>query len=176
MLKWLEWLEWTRLGLWWRGLQISLKWSRLGRWWSEYKLRHLKLGRVKQRTKDRHDDFEIVGISWNVNWMTHLYLAVIIRDYLRFFIKNTPTFPMRLVEDCEAFERTTGEERSRMGDKYMKRWQDDVNSVADEFDELIKHINCTSDDPKEDYSQKKERELAKKAFSDLAEIYDELWW
>ena len=27
---------------------------------------------------------------WDIHWMSNVYIAAIIRDYLRFFIKNTP--------------------------------------------------------------------------------------
>ena len=52
-----------------------------------------------------------------------------------------------------------------------------MNSVADEFDELIKMM--LMDDPEiGDYQEfnKRQKALEKKAFSDLAEIFDDLSW
>ena len=58
-----------------------------------------------------------------------------------------------------------------------KKWKDLVNYVADEFDELIKMM--LMDDPEiGDYQEfnKTQKALEKKAFSDLAEIFDDLRW
>ena len=52
-----------------------------------------------------------------------------------------------------------------------------VNAVADEFDEVVQMMlvdNFEIDDHIE--FNKKEKALQNKAFSDLAEIFDELWW
>ena len=47
-----------------------------------------------------------------------------------------------------------------------------VNSVADEFDELAKNVcNCDYD-----FDLPKHREMTKKAFADLAFIFDDLEW
>ena len=143
--------------------------TKLGWWLHDYKLRHLRLGRVKQHKKDDYRDFGIVGISWNVHWMTDLYLAVIIRDYLRFFIKNTPAIGNTVIDDPEFFTRPYSEEDQKKSDEYWRRWKDMVNNVADEFDELVKMI-------REDEQIDDQRKLQKKAFADLAEIFDELNW
>ena len=140
----------------------------------DYKLRHLKLGKVKQHKKDSHSDFEIVNISWDVHWMTNLYLAVIIRDYLRFFIKNTPAIGNTVFEgDYSKMYHMTDEDN----EMYSKKWHDLVNNTADEFDELVKLMReeDSSVDNWQAY-QKKEKELIKKAFADLAYIFDELTW
>jgi hypothetical protein len=62
-------------------------------------------------------------------------------------------------------------------DMYSKKWHDLVNNTADEFDDLVKHIRVddSSVDDGQAY-QKKEKELIKKAFADLAYIFDELNW
>ena len=138
-----------------------------------YKLRHLKLGKVKQHKKGSYTDFEIVNISWDVHWMTDLYLAVIIRDYLRFFIKNTPAIGNTVFEgDYSKMQDLTDEENAM----YSKKWHDLVNNTADEFDELAKLMR--EDDSGDDWQalNKKEKELIRKAFADLAYIFDELNW
>lgn len=59
---------------------------------------------------------------------------------------------------------------------YSKKWHDLVNSTADEFDELAKLMR--EDGSGDDWQayRKKEKELIKKAFADLAYIFDELNW
>ena len=136
--------------------------------WRNYKLRHLRLGKVKMLDKTNNLNFKIVDIDWDVHWQTDLYLTVIIRDYLRFFIKNTPAIGNNVIENkypsCVDI------------DSDWKKWQRLVNSVADEFDELLKiYMKIdTADDASELY--KKVKELTKKAFLDLAYIYDDLNW
>ena len=139
----------------------------------DYKLRHLKLGKVKQHKKGSYTDFEIVNISWNVHWMTDLYLAVIIRDYLRFFIKNTPAIGNTVFEgDYSKMYNMSIEE----SDMYSKKWHDLVNNTADEFDELAKFMREDGSDDDWQAYRKKEKELIRKAFADLAYIFDELNW
>ena len=57
------------------------------------------LGKVKNLDKDNFARFRIEKISWDVHWQTNLYLAVIIRDYLRFFIKNTLAIGNCVIDD-----------------------------------------------------------------------------
>ncbi len=140
----------------------------------EYKLRHLSLGRVKNLDKKMPQVFRIEKISWDVHWQTNLYLAVIIRDYLRFFIKNTLAIGDCVIDDHEAVKYGMDDEQM---DYYWGKWKDMVNSVADEFDELIKMMltkNSEIKDTEEHF--KKERDLEKKAFSELAFIFDDLMW
>ena len=163
-----------------KGLSSDVLWHVRHPFWrikdaiKDYKLRHLKLGKVKQHKKGSYNDFEIVNISWNIHWMTNLYLAVIIREYLRFFIKNTPAIGNTVFDgDYEKVQSMSAEET----DMYAKKWHDLVNSVADEFDEIVK-LMITDEEPAEGYLErsKKEKELHRKAFADLAYIFDELFW
>lgn len=147
----------------------------------DYKLRHLRIGRVKNLDKERVNVFCIEKISWDVHWQTDLYLAVIIRDYLRFFIKNT-----RAIGNCVIDDPSFLNEPNYVGDDdlskekeefYAKKWEELVNSVADEFDELVKMIIMDGFEI-EDYREfeKKRKALEQKAFSDLTEIFDDLMW
>ena len=155
---------------------------------SDYKLRHLSLGKVKNLDKDNFARFRIEKISWDVHWQTDLYLAVIIRDYLRFFIKNTMAIgncviddPGFLTEPYYVGDDNLSKEKNAMqqekADFYAKKWNELVNSVADEFDELVKMIIMDGFEI-EDYRkiEKKRKALEQKAFSDLAEIFDDLMW
>ena len=136
--------------------------------WRNYKLRHLHIGKVKMLDKNNNINFEIVGIDWDIHWMTNIYLTVIIRDYLRFFIKNTPAIGNCVIEDKDPL--------FVVNDSDWKKWQKLVNSVADEFDELLKiYMEIeTADDSSE--LDEKAKELTHKAFLDLADIYDDLNW
>ena len=134
----------------------------------DYKLRHLKIGTVKNLNKEKFTDFKIEKIDWDVHWMTNLYLAVIIRDYLRFFIEKTPAIGNCVYEHFPSIEEDTLELR----DKKSEEWKTLVNSVADEFDELAKNV-CNLD---YDFDLSKHKEMTKKAFADLAFIFDDLEW
>ena len=140
----------------------------------DYKLRHLKIGRVKNLDKKDYSKFCIEKISWDVHWQTALYLAVIIRDYLRGFIEHTPVIGNCVIDDYDEVKYGMDEEQS---DYYWEKWKSLVNAVADEFDELIKMM-LTGIDEIDDHIEfeKKENALEKKAFSDLADIFGELWW
>lgn len=155
---------------------------------SDYKLRHLSLGKVKNLDKDNFARFCIEKISWDVHWQTDLYLAVIIRDYLRFFIKNTMAIGNCVIDDPgfltepyyvgdDEYSKRKNAENEEKSEYYFQKWKDLVNSVADEFDELIKMM--LMDYPERgDYQEfnKRQKALEKKAFSDLAEIFDDLSW
>ena len=155
---------------------------------SDYKLRHLSLGKVKNLDKDNFARFRIEKISWDVHWQTDLYLAVIIRDYLRFFIKNTMAIGNCVIDDPsflnepnyvgdDEYSKRKNAEHEEKSEYYFQKWKDLVNSVADEFDELIKMM-LMDDTEIGDYQEfnKKQKALEKKAFSDLAEIFDDLSW
>ncbi len=137
--------------------------------YKDYKLRHLQLGKIKMLDKEYNNNFEIVDIDWEISWKTNIYLTVIIRDYLRHFINNAPIIGNCVIEDKSPLYQATEED--------LKRWNNFVNSVADEFDELIclhNEIDTSKDDITE--LHEKEKQLTQKAFSDLAFIYDDLWW
>ncbi len=104
----------------------------------DYKLRHLCIGRVKNLDKKDFSVFWIEKISWDVHWQTGLYLAVIIRDYLRLFIKYTPAIANCVIEDKDRKEIRYGLDDEKCA-YYSRKWENLVNSVADEFDELIKN-------------------------------------
>ena len=135
--------------------------------WKNYKLRHLGIGKVKWGNKNDPYDFKIVNIDWDVHWQTYLYLTVIIRDYLRFFINNTLTIGSCVVKNDSVLDED---------DDAWDEWKRLVNSVADEFDELLRlsrEIDKAENIPE---FLKQERVLWKKAFSDLAFIYPDLFW
>lgn len=124
---------------------------------SDIRLRHLSLGKLKNLDKERPGAFRIEGISWEVSWSTNYYLAVIIRDYLRFFIKNSLTIGYCVIDD--EFET-------------ILYYDED-----DEFDELVKmmHKDIIEIDDYQEFN-KKQKALEKKAFYDLSEIFNDLFW
>ena len=109
----------------------------------DYKLRHLSLGKVKNLDKKDFNLFRIEKISWDVHWQTNLYLAVIIRDYLRFFIKNTLAIGNCVIDDPESFlnephyvgddevSKKKNAEHEEKSEYYARKWEDLVNSVTD---------------------------------------------
>lgn len=142
----------------------------------DYKLRHLKPGKVKNLDKHNFTEFRIDKISWDVSWQTSLYLAVIIRDYLRFFNKHTLAIGNCVVEDMQAFMYGTEEEQNRLNDEYSEKWHDLLESVADEFDELAEYYKDDNEDLDWKVREEKRSALTKKAFADLAFIFDDLTW
>ena len=142
--------------------------------WKNYKLRHLCIGKVKMMDKNNNDNFKIEKISWDIHWQTYLYLTVIIRDYLRFFINNTPA-----IGNCVIKKEDRENILYRATEDDWNKWKALVNSVADEFDEIIRLTEEV--DTSRDISERKaldeaRKALIKRAFSDLAYIYDDLWW
>lgn len=140
------------------------------------KLRHLKIGKVKNLDKKNFTEFKIVKISWDVHWQMSLYIAVIIRDYLKFFNKHTPAIGNCVVEDMNALMYGPEDERKRLNDDYSKKWHELLESVADEFDELAKFYKDDYEDLDWKVREEKRSALVKKAFSDLAFIFDDLTW
>ena len=144
----------------------------------DYKLRHLKLGKVVYDGRPFETSaFKIGGISWDISWMTDLYLATIIRDYLRFHIVNSPAIGNCILKDNSEgilYEDFLLKDVDN-GVDYFQRWSDKVNEVADEFDELIDLIKTNSSGrpgPGFDMLQTKTEE----AFKDLAYIFNDLSW
>ena len=58
----------------------------------------------------------------------------------------------------------------------MKKWESLVNSVADEFDDLVELIKAMDEADNISDLQIKKKELQNKAFADLTYIYDDLCW
>ena len=63
-----------------------------------------------------------------MHWQTNLYLAVIIRDYLRFFIRNTLAIGNCVFESDESILYGLDDVQCSY---YMKKWEARVNMVAD---------------------------------------------
>ena len=66
----------------------------------DYKLRHLKLGRLISSDRDNpNHGYSIKDTVRDVYWQTDIALAVIICDYLREHIKNSPAIGNCVIED-----------------------------------------------------------------------------
>lgn len=120
------------------------------------------------------DSFCVKGVSWDVPWQTDRILAIFIRDYLRFFIRETPAVGSCVIPDdlkdplgwfsasdetCEALAQT---------------WKNKVNAAADDFDALRLLIERRDgDDPAPEEEIKGQ---TRKAFSGLVKIYGDLNW
>ena len=143
----------------------------------QYKLRHLSIGKLMITDKGDYDNWEIKGISKEITWRSDLCLAVMIRDHLRHFIKNTACIGGCVTDMLGESLVTYADERD--SDPDMQKWKDLVNSVADEFDALIPLILESHSTPicgKKDELMEKKKEMQKKAFADLEFIFNDLWW
>ena len=140
-----------------------------------YKLRHIKLGKVRYKGGafeewDGYADFRIKGMSWDLHWQTDIYLAAIIRDYLRDFNERTPAIgncvlldnPEGIPYEDFLFNRYEGDI------DFGARWHELVAKVADEFDELLRIMRAN------DVTKEQIDNMAKKAFADLAYIFADL--
>jgi hypothetical protein len=112
-------------------------------------------------------------------WRTDMILAVIIRDYLRAFIGESPC-----VGNCVIRDNTEGKsyfetlmeisENAEAEKEYAGRWEKLVNKTADEFDDLINEMKQSYTD--RTITIEKLNESAAKAFGDLAYIFNDLCW
>ena len=101
--------------------------------------------------------------------MSNVYLAAIIRDYLRFFIQNTAAIGNYVYEhNPEGYDYWEAEEKLD-SDEMFCRWQKIVNDTADLFDELVKSVEI--EETPEDYQKK-----VNTAFDALKEIFYDLGW
>jgi hypothetical protein len=142
-----------------------------------YRLRHLSIGKLKITDEGDHDKVEIRNISKEITWRSDLWLAVMIRDHLRHFIKNTACVGGCVFDAPGEMLVTYADERD--SDPDMQKWRNLVNSVADEFDALIPLILESHSTPlckKKVELMEKKKEMQKKAFADLEFIFNDLWW
>ena len=132
----------------------------------ERKMRKLKLGTVCWKD----NELKTIHISWDIHWMSNVYLAAIIRDYLRFFIQNTAAAGNYVYEhNPEGYEY--GEAIEKLDpDEMFRRWQKVVNDTADLFDEFVRSVEI--EDAKEDVQKK----ISAAAFDALKEIFYDLEW
>ncbi len=140
----------------------------------DYKLNHLNLGKaVNMKNNAESSNFQIKNISWDIHWQMNRMLAIIIRDYLRFFIKETPA-----IGNCVLNDNPEGLSYWEAVDSkdidFAKRWKDTVNKVADEFDDLrLKIEEYETDNQVSDEEIQNRTEIA---FKDLAYIFNDLSW
>ena len=128
----------------------------------------MKIGIAKFYNKEDRRDFKIGNIPNEAQWRMDLYLSVIIRDYLRAFIQNTPAIGNCIITNESPLYQAT--------DQDWKKWESLVNSVADEFDDLVELIKAMDEADNITDLQIKKKELQNKAFADLTYIYDDLCW
>jgi len=128
----------------------------------DYKLRHLKLGKVRYDFKDEDSSFHIEGISWDIHWQLNKYLAIIIRDYLRFFVTEYSRY-----WDHAFTPNSEGKSETENDDE----WKNNILATAQEFDDLIRILECHR--PLGECNLDKQ---IQKSFKDLAYIYKDLGW
>ena len=145
---------------WLTGIPRDVKW-----FLSDLRMRKLKLGTVCWK----NHELKTINISWDIHWMSNVYLAAIIRDYLRFFIQNTAAVGNYVYErNPEGYDYWEAEEKLD-SDEMFRRWQKIVNDTADIFDELVKSVE--KEETPENYQKK-----VNVAFEALKEIFYDLGW
>ena len=145
---------------WLTGIPRDVKW-----FLSDLRMRKLKLGTVCWK----NHELKTINISWDIHWMSNVYLAAIIRDYLRFFIQNTAAIGNYVYEhNPEGYDYWEAEEKLDSNEMFC-RWQKIVNDTADLFDELVKSVEI--EETPENYQKK-----ANTAFDALKEIFYNLGW
>ena len=145
---------------WLTGIPRDVKW-----FLSDLQMRKLKLGTVCWK----NHELKTINISWDIHWMSNVYLAAIIRDYLRFFIQNTAAVGNYVYEhNPEGYDYWEAEEKLDT-DEMFRRWQKIVNDTADMFDELVKSVEI--EETNEEYQKK-----VNVAFDALKEIFYDLEW
>lgn len=144
---------------------------------TDYRTSHLKLGRlISTDREDPTHDYRVKGTANDVHWQTDIALAVIIRDFLREHIKNSPAIGNCVIEDEYRNDmRKQTEITEEQWNSYAEKWKNAVNKTADEFDELIKlterNYYC------DNYPSEEELKSAtEKAFKDLVFIFNDLSW
>ena len=145
---------------------------------NEYKLRHLKLGRlISTERDDLTHDYRVKGTANDVHWQTDIALAVIIRDYLREHIKSSPVIGNCVIEDeyrNDMLKQTEITEAQWNG--YAKKWEAAVNKTADEFDNLIKLSDACERGDENVPTTEELYAATQNAFYDLAFIFNDLCW
>ena len=132
----------------------------------ERRMRKLKLGTVC--FKDGM--LQTIDVSWDIHWMANVYLAAIIRDYLRFFIRNTAVVGNYVYEhNPEGYTDYWEAEEKLDQDEMFRRWEKVVNDTADLFDDLVKSVD--SEESGEQFQKK-----VNVAFDALKEIFCDLEW
>ena len=131
-------------------------------------MKTMKIGIAKFYNKEDRRNFKIGNIPNEAQRRMDLYLSVIIRDYLRAFIQNTPAIGNCIITNESPLYQAT--------DQDWKKWESLVNSVADEFDDLVELIKAMDEADNISDLQIKKKELQNKEFADLAYIYDDLCW
>ena len=141
----------------------------------EYRLNNMKLGKLVRNNKKA---FRVENVSYDVLWQVNRALALIIRDYLRFFIDNSPAvgncvlpaFPGDIEGRKKWFADLDKDEEINTA-----RWKELVNNTADEFDVLANSLGFYGSEEFE-ADDNTIREMTEKAFKDLAYIFMELCW
>lgn len=156
---------------------------------NDYKLFHPKLGKVVFDSDKK--SFHIEKMSWGIHWQTDRFLSVIIRDYLRSFISQTPAIGNCVLKEDQDDNDSPGGWSAKalmcnpntlefeMGndpvkDDAFKRWVNMVNMVAEDFDEVRKILES------EEYTAPETELLLKAAVENacdgLKHIYMDLNW
>jgi hypothetical protein len=132
----------------------------------KFRERPVKLGKIK------HD--KVIGAKSEVGWNLDFNLAVMIRDYLKMFAKETYAYSNSVWTEVEREKarELSKEEYAKLDELKFKEWQDKVNGVADKFDVVVKDYENETCDITIEQKQKD----IDVAFDELKKVYQELWY
>ena len=140
----------------------------------ERKMKKLSLGKlIYTDENEEYGSYMVEKISFDVLWQMDRVLAIIIRDYLRCFIKETRAIG-NCVIDYDPERKPWMEYSEAELEVFNKRWKDAVEKTADKFDELRKLIETSGNEYNVDLDTLKEQ--TKKAFEALSFIFCDLCW
>lgn len=140
----------------------------------ERKMKKLSPGKlIYTDENEKYGSYRVEKISFDVLWQMNRMLAIIIRDHLRSFIKETPAIGNCVIDhdpERKPWMKYSEEEL----EVFNKRWKDAVENTADEFDKLRKLIETSENEHNVDQDEIKEQ--TKKAFEALSFIFCDLCW
>ncbi len=173
--KWMERVidmpEYRVIGI--RHLFFMLK-EKIKDLYMDRKMKKLSLGKlIYTDENEKYGSYRVEKISFDVLWQMNRMLAIIIRDHLRSFIKETPAIGNCVIDhdpERKPWIKYSEEEL----EVFDKRWKDAVENTADEFDKLRKLIETSENEQNVDQDEIKEQ--TKKAFEALSFIFCDLCW
>lgn len=124
----------------------------------------IRLGKIKNG--------KVTGMSWNSTWFLNRNIAIIVRDYLRYYISVTPAIGNCVFSEDELYSVTyDGFGKDKITDKKWDEWKALVNCVAKDFDVLSTAFDKFCDERLPDAELNK---LAEKAFNGMQKIFIDL--
>ena len=140
----------------------------------ERKMKKLSPGKlIYTDENEKYGSYRVEKISFDVLWQMNRMLAIIIRDHLRSFVKETPAIGNCVIDhdpERKPWMKYSEEEL----EVFDKRWKEAVEKTAYEVDELRKLIETSENEHNVYLDTLKDQ--TKKAFEALTFIFCDLCW